>query len=209
MHVCILGLMAAAGLALFPAAAEARMEDAPKFVAPVDEAIPKGTRVDVVADKLFYDGRSDVATATGTVQLTYGPYVLTATRVVYDMRNGTFNANGSIILREPNGNVLEAEFAELKDTFREGFARHVRAGAHADDSHRGFGKLRDKCKTRPQGMERSVGEGACAFGKNQQGLALAHTVGSVPNQIDPLVPGDVAAEMYRRTDERVAHQRGF
>ena len=127
MHVCILGLMAAAGLALFPAAAEARMEDAPKFVAPVDEAVPKGTRVDVVADKLFYDGRSDVATATGTVQLTYGPYVLTATKVVYDMRNGTFNANGSIILREPNGNVLEAEFAELKDTFREGFARHVRA----------------------------------------------------------------------------------
>ena len=127
MHVCILGLLAAAGLALFPAAAHARMADAPEFVAPVDDAIPKGTRVDVVAEKLQYDGRSDVATATGTVQLTYGPYVLTATRVVYDMKSGTFSANGSIVLREPNGNVMEAEFAELKDTFREGFARHVRA----------------------------------------------------------------------------------
>ncbi len=127
MQVCILGLMAAAGVALFAVAAEARMSDAPKFVAPADEPIPKGTRVNVVADKLIYDGRSEVATATGTVQLTYGPYVLTATKVAYDMKNGTFTANGSIVLREPNGNVVEADFAELNETFSEGFARHVRA----------------------------------------------------------------------------------
>jgi LPS-assembly protein len=127
VQVCILGLLAAAGLALHPLVAEARMADAPAFVAPADEPIPKGTRVNVVADKLYYDGKSEVATATGTVQLTYGPYVLTATKVVYDMRTGTFSADGSIVLREPNGNVLEADSAELRDTFREGFAHHVRA----------------------------------------------------------------------------------
>jgi LPS-assembly protein len=127
MQVGILGLLAAAGVALFPVTAQARMSDAPEFVAPADEPIPKGTRVDVVADKLIYDGRSEVATATGTVQLTYGPYVLTATRVVYDMKTGTFSANGSIVLKEPNGNMLEADYAELEDSFREGFARHVRA----------------------------------------------------------------------------------
>jgi LPS-assembly protein len=127
MQIGILGLLTAAGMALLPVTAEARMSDTPGFVAPADEPIPRGTRVNVVADKLQYDGRAEVATATGAVQLTYGPYVLTATRVVYDMKSGTFSANGSIVLREPNGNVLEADYAELEDTFKEGFARHVRA----------------------------------------------------------------------------------
>ncbi|MCA3575045.1 MAG: LPS-assembly protein LptD, partial [Aestuariivirga sp.] len=127
MQLCILSLLAAAGLALGSLPAAARMDDAPKFVAPQTDPIPKGTRVNVVADKLVYDGRADVATATGTVELTYGPYVLTATRVVYDRRSGKFRANGSIVLREPNGNVVEADSAELMENFREGFAEHVRA----------------------------------------------------------------------------------
>ncbi len=96
-------------------------------MAPKTDPVPKGTRVDVVADRLDYDGKTEVATATGTVQLTYGPYVLTATRVVYNMKTGKFSANGSIVFREPNGNVLEADFAELEDNFKAGFARHVRA----------------------------------------------------------------------------------
>lgn len=99
----------------------------PDFVAPSLSAVPKGTRVDVIADRLTYDGKSEIATALGTVRLTYGPYVLTASKVVYDMRRGTFSANGSIEFREPNGNVLQADYAELKDTFKEGFARHVKA----------------------------------------------------------------------------------
>ena len=103
MQVCVLSLIAAAGLALTTLSAHARMADAPIFVAPVQKPIPKGTRVDVIADKLTYDGKSEVATATGTVQLTYGPYVLTATRVVYDMKSRKFSADGSIMLREPNG----------------------------------------------------------------------------------------------------------
>ena len=121
MQFCILSLLAAAGLALTTFEAEARMSDAPKFVAPVDEPVPKGTRVDVLAQKLTYDGKSKVAVATGTVQLTYGPYVLTATRVVYDMKKGVFRANGSIVLKEPNGNVLEADFGGTDGQFQGGF----------------------------------------------------------------------------------------
>ena len=127
MQACILGLLPVAGLLLLSTAALARMADAPAFVAPADEPIPDGSRVDVVADRLTYDQKTDVATATGTVQLTYGPYVLTASEVVYDMRNGKFRANGSIVLREPNGNALEATSAEIEENFKQGFARHVRA----------------------------------------------------------------------------------
>ena len=125
MHVCVLGLAAAS--AVFAGSVLAAVKDSPKFTAPETAAVAKGTRVDVVADRLAYDGKTEIATATGLVRLTYGPYVLTATRVVYDMKRGKFSANGSIVLREPNGNVLEADFAELDDKFREGFARHVKA----------------------------------------------------------------------------------
>lgn len=119
--------MAAAGLALSIGVSLAGVTDQPAFVAPVDKPIPKGTRVNVIADTLTFDEKTKIATATGTVRLTYGPYVLTATRVVYNMMTRTFSANGSVVLKEPNGNVMQADSAELRDTFAEGFARHVTA----------------------------------------------------------------------------------
>jgi LPS-assembly protein len=87
---------------------------------------PKGTRLDVFADRIIYDARNRIATATGKVVITYGRYELVATRVTYDMRNDKLKANGSVRLREPGGNILEADEAELQDRFREGFARHLR-----------------------------------------------------------------------------------
>ncbi|WP_161957191.1 LPS-assembly protein LptD [Aestuariivirga litoralis] len=127
LHVCLLGLLAAAGIALSVGSTLAGVNNQPAFVAPEDKPIPKGTRVNVVADTLTYDDKTSIATATGTVQLTYGPYVLTATKVVYDMKKKTFSANGSVVLKEPNGNVMEADSATMKDTFAEGFAEYVRA----------------------------------------------------------------------------------
>lgn len=127
LHVCLLGLIAAAGIALSAGAASAGVNNQPAFVAPEDKPIPKGTRVDVIAETLTYDDKTKIATATGMVQLTYGPYVLTATRVVYNMREKTFSANGSVVLKEPNGNVLKADSGTLDETFAKGFAEHVTA----------------------------------------------------------------------------------
>jgi len=127
LQVCILGLLAAAGMALTVLPSQARIADAPKFVKPVVDPVPKGTRVDVIADRLTYDAKTEIATALGTVELTYGPYVLTATKVIYNMKSGYFSANGSIVLREPNGNVTEADSAEMKENFKAGFAHHLKA----------------------------------------------------------------------------------
>ena len=99
----------------------------PKFVKPVATKPAPGAKANVVADKLTYDGRTKIATATGLVQITYGAYTLIATRVVYEMATGHFKANGSIILREPNGNIVKADYADLYNKFKEGFARHVTA----------------------------------------------------------------------------------
>jgi len=88
---------------------------------------PKGTKVDVVADKITYDPRTLNAVATGTVKLVYGPFTLVATRVEYNSKTGAFKANGSVEVREPNGNILRADTIALADKFKTGFAEHVKA----------------------------------------------------------------------------------
>jgi LPS-assembly protein len=98
-----------------------------EFVSPVLKKPVAGTRVDVVADRITFEGKTKVATATGTVRITYGPYTLIATKVVYDQDGDSFKANGSVEIREPNGNILQAETADLHNKFKEGFARHLRA----------------------------------------------------------------------------------
>ncbi len=127
MRACIAVLAAGTAVLGGGMVIAATPKDEPKFIAPKTDPVPKGTKVDVIADRLTYDGKTEIATATGLVRLTYGPYILTATKVVYDMKNKKFSANGSIVFREPNGNVLEADFAELNDKFTEGFAKHVKA----------------------------------------------------------------------------------
>ncbi len=87
---------------------------------------PPGTPVDVVARRIVYDSRRDVATAIGGVRITWGPYVLLARRVVYDRGRDRLEAVGEVHLREPNGNVLVADVINMDDRFRDGFARHLR-----------------------------------------------------------------------------------
>lgn len=99
----------------------------PKFIKPLLKEPPPGTRVDVFATRIEYDSKRKIATATGLVRITYGPYTLTASKVVYDEANDRLTANGSVEFREPNGNVLQAAMVELNNKFKEGFARHLRA----------------------------------------------------------------------------------
>lgn len=87
---------------------------------------PKGTRVNVVANKITYDAQTKTAVAIGKVLLTYGKYELVATRVIYDQRKDKMTAIGEVRLTEPGGNILEAERASLMNKFKDGFAEHLR-----------------------------------------------------------------------------------
>lgn len=87
---------------------------------------PPGTRMHVEASRITYDSRSHVATATGHVIIIYGRYVLVAKKVVYDQKRDRMRAKGEVRLREPGGNVLTADIAQLENRFRDGFARHLR-----------------------------------------------------------------------------------
>jgi LPS-assembly protein len=76
---------------------------------------PKGTAVDVDADQIVFDDRAKTAVATGNVVLTYGDYVLIARRVTYNQATDTMRAEGEIRMREPGGNILEADVLELAE----------------------------------------------------------------------------------------------
>lgn len=119
------GAVFVAALAVLPVAAQAIVEK--PFIKPVTTQPPAGTAADFVAQRLVYDPRTKIATATGAVQIIYGPYILNATEVTYNENTGVFTANGSVVLREPNGNVMEAETLALRNKFKEVLASHVHA----------------------------------------------------------------------------------
>ncbi len=111
---------------VFEQKAALAFEDIP-FIPPVTKTPAKGTAVNVDAATITYDKNTKIATATGKVVMHYGPYTLTATRASYNTVTGEFKANGSVELREPNGNIMQAETMAMRDAFKNGFAYHVRA----------------------------------------------------------------------------------
>ncbi len=116
----------AAGLALAPSGPGLAATAPTKKVRPELKTPPPGTRMHVEASRITYNSRSRVATATGHVIIVYGRYVLVAKKVVYDQKNDRMRADGEVRLREPGGNVLTADIAQLENRFRDGFARHLR-----------------------------------------------------------------------------------
>jgi LPS-assembly protein len=126
----ILAFAVGLGVALavaIPISAAAVSYHAPKLKKPVIKKPGPKVRVFVEADQITIDSKTRVGIATGLVKIEYGPYTLTATRVVYDEIHNTFKANGSVVIREPKGNVVEADSATVWNHFKEGFAHHLRA----------------------------------------------------------------------------------
>lgn len=121
----LLWVFGAAAFLLFGQArvAHALLQDMPDFYLkrPGPEA-----PVDVLAEKIIYDGKRKIGTAVGNVRIIWGPYVLVADKVVYYLNTKRFDAYGDVHIREPNGNVLVADFATIDKFLRYGFARHLR-----------------------------------------------------------------------------------
>lgn len=125
LGIVVLGLVAPGLVQMGLADTSSEVSRKGNRIKPELKTPPKGTRVNVFADKIVYDARSKVATATGKVVITYGKYQLVATRVTYDTLHDKMTANGDIRLTEPGGNILKADEAELRNRFRDGFARHL------------------------------------------------------------------------------------
>ena len=80
----------------------------------------------LTADELRFDDELGIATAKGNVEISQNERVLLADMVSYNQRDNVVTASGNVIIMEPTGEVLFAEFAELSDDMREGFLHGFR-----------------------------------------------------------------------------------
>lgn len=85
-------------------------------------------------DQLIYAKSGDHVISHGNVEVFYNGYVLTADEVVYDQGAGTLTAIGNVTLKEPQGNIVNADRYTLTDDFRDGFASALSITSK-DESH--------------------------------------------------------------------------
>lgn len=79
----------------------------------------------LTADEVVYDETLDLVLAQGDVRVSQGQRLLRADRVTYNQADDIVTASGNVVLVEPSGEVLFAEYAELRGNLADGFIREV------------------------------------------------------------------------------------
>lgn len=85
-----------------------------------------GLPIILQADELIHDNQNGTVIAIGNVEAAQGERVLLADRVTYNERTNRVTASGNIILLEPSGEVIFADYMELEDEMKSGLIRHIR-----------------------------------------------------------------------------------
>lgn len=110
-----------------PAAAQQRRQSPLGGLGTGGPGIDTSAPVTFTADEVEYDRTRGVVTARGHVEAWQGERLLRADEFTYDRNTGIATARGNVQLLEPDGQVLFADEAELKDRFRDGVLTGVRA----------------------------------------------------------------------------------
>jgi len=79
------------------------------------------------ADDLVYDNKNNRVVARGNVEIYYNDYTLLANEVIYDKGVNTLTAIGNVRMKEPDGSLINAERLTLRDDFKDGFIRSLKA----------------------------------------------------------------------------------
>ncbi len=82
--------------------------------------------ISLLADSIRVNQNSGLLIASGNVQIFYEGRLLTAAEIRYDSKKKTIIAIGPITIREPDGTVFTAEYAELSENLRDGVIRGAR-----------------------------------------------------------------------------------
>ena len=83
--------------------------------------------VTFTADTVEYDRENSLVIAQGHVEAWQDDHVLRADRVTFDRNSGVSAAKGNVVLLEPDGQVLFADYAELTQDMKSGVLRDMRA----------------------------------------------------------------------------------
>lgn len=78
------------------------------------------------ADEVIHDRELGVVRATGNVEASQGDRVLNADTITYNERTDTVTARGNVVLLEPTGEVIFADYVELRDEFKNGLISGIR-----------------------------------------------------------------------------------
>ncbi|HEY3847213.1 MAG TPA: LPS assembly protein LptD [Acetobacteraceae bacterium] len=79
------------------------------------------------ADQVQYDQQNNLVIATGHVESWQNGHVLRADKIVFDRNTGTAAATGHVVLLEPDGEVMFADYAEMTQDMNEGVLKDMRA----------------------------------------------------------------------------------
>src|SRR5437660_3446000 len=113
----LLGAMVALLLGALPAVAQFNIVGGKK---------DKNAPIVFQADEVQYDERLALTVAKGHVEISQGGEILLADTVSYSQRSDTVTASGHVSLLLPTGEVVFADFMELRDSMNNAFAQNVR-----------------------------------------------------------------------------------
>ena len=105
--------------------------------------------VTFIADSVEYDREHGIVTATGHVEAWQNDHVLRADRITFDRNTNVAAAHGNVVLLEPDGQVVFADYAELTQGMKEGVMTGMRAlltqngRLAANSARRNEGKLNE------------------------------------------------------------------
>ncbi len=106
-----------------------------------------GSPVVIQADEVTHDQELGNVVARGNVEITQNERILFANSVTYNQKTNTVTASGDVVVLEPNGDTLFADYVELTDDMRNGVIEQIRI-LLADDSRFAAVKGRRKDGTR-------------------------------------------------------------
>jgi LPS-assembly protein len=79
------------------------------------------------ADTVEYDKDKSLVTATGHVEAWQNGHVMRADKITFDRNTGVAAATGNVVLLEPDGEVMFADYAEMQNNMNDGILKDVRA----------------------------------------------------------------------------------
>jgi len=89
--------------------------------------IDKNAPVTFSADEVDYDKDKSLVTATGHVEAWQNGHVMRADKITFDRNTGVAAATGNVVLMEPDGEVMFADYAEMQNNMNDGILKDLRA----------------------------------------------------------------------------------
>jgi LPS-assembly protein len=90
-------------------------------------SVSQSDPVTFTADQVEYDRENALVIASGHVEAWQNDHVLRADKITFDRNTGVAAANGNVVLLEPSGEVLFADYAEMSQNMKQGVLKDMRA----------------------------------------------------------------------------------